>query len=43
MTVRTFSYFVQDGATADILNEVFEDILVSCRVWPAKSSDLHLP
>jgi hypothetical protein len=40
---RHFSYFLQDGATADVLNEVIEDILVSCTLWPSKSPDLHLP
>jgi hypothetical protein len=40
-------YFMQDGATAHtatysiyVLNEVFEDRLISCGLWPARSSDL---
>jgi hypothetical protein len=39
---------MQDGATANIanyannvLNYVFEDTLISCRLWPARSQDLN--
>jgi hypothetical protein len=39
---------VQDGATAhkanysiNVLNEVFEDRLISCRLWPVRSPDLN--
>jgi hypothetical protein len=39
---------MQDGATADtatysiyVLNEVFEDRLISCGLWPVRSPDLN--
>jgi hypothetical protein len=41
-------YFMQDGATAhtatysiNVLNEVFENRLISHRLWPARSPDLN--
>jgi hypothetical protein len=41
-------YFMQDGATAhtdiysiNVLNKVFEDRLISCRLWPERSPDLN--
>jgi inhibitor of nuclear factor kappa-B kinase subunit alpha len=41
-------YFMQDGATShtamysiNVLNKVFEDRLISCRLWPARSPDLN--
>jgi hypothetical protein len=44
---KRHGYFMQDGATAhtvtysiNILNKVFEDRLISCRLWPARSPDL---
>jgi hypothetical protein len=47
--VKRQGYFIQDGATAhtanysiNILNEVFEDRLISCRFWPARSPNLNL-
>jgi hypothetical protein len=45
---NTYGYFRQDGATAhtatysiNVLNEVFEDRLVSRGLWPARSPDLN--
>jgi inhibitor of nuclear factor kappa-B kinase subunit alpha len=45
---KTYGYFMQDGATAhtvtysiNILNEVFEDRVISCGLWPARSPDLN--
>jgi hypothetical protein len=45
---RTYGYFMQDVATAHtatysikVLNKVFEDRLISRRLWPARSPDLN--
>jgi hypothetical protein len=45
---KTYGYFMQDGATAHIatysihvLNEVFENRLISRGLWPARSPDLN--
>jgi hypothetical protein len=45
---KTYDYFMQDGATANtvtysinVLNEVFENRLISCGLWPARSPDLN--
>jgi inhibitor of nuclear factor kappa-B kinase subunit alpha len=45
---KRHGYFMQDGATAhtatysiNILNKVFEDRLISRRLWPARSPDLN--
>jgi inhibitor of nuclear factor kappa-B kinase subunit alpha len=45
---KRHGYFMQDGATAhtatysiNVLNEVFEDRLISCGLWPASSPDLN--
>jgi hypothetical protein len=45
---RTCIYFEQDGATAHmanycyVLNDVFKDRLLSCRLWPARLKTLHV-
>jgi hypothetical protein len=43
---KTYGYFMQDGATAhtanysmNVLNELFEDRLISRGLWPARSPD----
>jgi hypothetical protein len=44
---KTYGYFMQDGATAhtatysNVLNEVFENRLISRGLWPARSPDLN--
>jgi hypothetical protein len=45
---KTYGYFMQDGATAhtatysiNVLNEVFENRLISRRLWPARCPDLN--
>jgi hypothetical protein len=45
---KTCGYFMQDGATAhtatypiNVLNEVFENRLISRELWPARSPDLN--
>jgi hypothetical protein len=45
---KAYSYFMQDGDTAhtatysiNVLNEVFEDRLISRGLWPARSPDLN--
>jgi inhibitor of nuclear factor kappa-B kinase subunit alpha len=45
---KKHGYFMQDSATAhtatysiDVLSEVFEDRLISRRLWPARSPDLN--
>jgi hypothetical protein len=45
---KTYGYFMQDGATGhtgnysiNVLNEVFEDRLISGGLWPARSPDLN--
>jgi hypothetical protein len=45
---KTYDCFIQDGATAhtadysiNVLNEVFEDRLISRGLWPARSPDLN--
>jgi hypothetical protein len=46
---KRHGYFVQDSATAqtvtysiNVLNEVFQEILLSGRLWPARSPDLNV-
>jgi hypothetical protein len=45
---ETYGYFMQDGATAhtatysiNVLNEVFENRLISRGLWPSRSPDLN--
>jgi hypothetical protein len=45
---KTYGYFMQDCATAhtatysiNVLNEVSENRLISCGLWPARSPDLN--
>jgi inhibitor of nuclear factor kappa-B kinase subunit alpha len=45
---KIHGYFMQDGATAhtatysiNVSNKVFEDRLISCGLWPARSPDLN--
>jgi hypothetical protein len=45
---KRHDYFMQDGATAhtatysiNVLNEVFDNRLISHRLWPARSPDLN--
>jgi hypothetical protein len=45
---KIYGYFMQDGATTNtvhyiinVTNKVSEDRLISHRLWPARSPDLH--
>jgi hypothetical protein len=44
---NTYAHFMQEGVTAlcayisNVLTEVFEDRLISCKLWLARSPDLN--